>query len=100
MSSVSPVFYTVVTVRTGLRTQLQWKHLFQNIRSQSFYLRTRVVKGKILVWSSGPYPKTNGEQTWHAKVLFEHHSVTFIAFLTIVNTHPLSTPRSSIQNSV
>ena len=31
MSPVSPVFYTVVTVRIGLKTQLEWEHPFYNI---------------------------------------------------------------------
>ena len=31
MSPVSPVFYTVVTVRNGLKAQLEWEHSFHNI---------------------------------------------------------------------
>ena len=32
MSPVSPVFHNVVTVRIGLKTQLEWEHPFHIIR--------------------------------------------------------------------
>ena len=32
MSPISPVFHTVVTVRIGLKTQLEWENPFYNIR--------------------------------------------------------------------
>ena len=32
MSPASPVFHTVVTVRIGLKTQLEWEHPFNNKR--------------------------------------------------------------------
>ena len=32
LSPVSPVFHTVVTVRIGLKTHLEWEHPFHNIR--------------------------------------------------------------------
>ena len=31
MSPVSPLFYTVVTVRIGVKTQLEWEHPFHNV---------------------------------------------------------------------
>ena len=52
-SPVSPVFHTVVTVRIGLKTKLEWEHPFQNINNLTlcrvivFYFGTRVVKGRI-----------------------------------------------------
>ena len=50
MSSVSPVFYAIVRVRIGLKTQ--------------FYLGTRVVEGRNPDQSTGgPYSSDNGEQT-------------------------------------
>ena len=45
MSPVSPVFHTVVTVKTGLKTQLG--HIF-------LYLGTRVDKKRIPDWSTEP----------------------------------------------
>ena len=31
MSQVSPVFHSVVTVKIGLKTQLEWEHPFPKI---------------------------------------------------------------------
>ena len=78
MSTVSPVFYTVVTV-------------INSIAHQPFIWETWFVKRRIPDPSIEPYPYTNGEQTRHAKVLFitTFHSVTCIiidcTFLWIKN---------------
>ena len=32
MSPVSPVFHTLVTLKIGLKTQLEWEHQFHQIR--------------------------------------------------------------------
>ena len=36
MPPVSPVFLTVVTVRIGLKTELEWEHPFRKIKN--YYL--------------------------------------------------------------
>ena len=37
MSPVSPQFHTEVTVRIGLKTQLEWEHPFHKIRCITKY---------------------------------------------------------------